>query len=79
MTLTIVYDTDYESSAIYIGGILRTEFGEGEFDSKELMDCYESFAFGEPVKLERIEISSGKLGSTTTCSHWRIGRKHLRN
>lgn len=62
MTLTIVFDTDSDCHAIYIEGTLRAEFDEGQFDSKELMDCYEAFAYSRPVKLERIEIMSTALG-----------------
>lgn len=62
MTLTIVFDTWSEEHAIYIDGTLRASFDAFEFDSIGLIECYDQFADGEPVKLERIEVLTSRTG-----------------
>lgn len=62
MTLTIIYDSWTEGHAIYIDGMLRANFDEGEFDSAGLMECYDQFAAGEAVTLERIEVLTSRSG-----------------
>jgi hypothetical protein len=62
MHLTIVYDTYSECHTIYIGGICRGEWDEGNFEITDLIECYETFARDQPVVIERIEVDSYDLG-----------------
>ena len=59
--LTIVYDTYSECHAVYIDGICRGNWDEGNFDILDLIECYETFARDEPVIIERLEVSSCEL------------------
>ncbi len=61
MKLTIVYDTFSEGHAVYINGVLRGEWTEGDFEMTDLIECYSEFCRNTPVTLERIEVNSKEL------------------
>jgi hypothetical protein len=61
MTLTIVYDNYSEEHAVYINGMCRGNWDDGNFEISDLVECYETFARDQPVVIERIEIESDVL------------------
>lgn len=62
MRLTIVFDTWTEAHAVYIDGMLRGEWDEGNFEIPDLIECYETFARDQPVVIERIEVTTSRSG-----------------
>jgi len=62
MRLTVVFDSHSEGHAIYIEGMNRAKFDEGNLDVTDLIECYETFARDKPVVLEHVTINADKLG-----------------